>query len=342
MKQSLRTPSVSVHYLSIIANALRRMGYVQRDIEQRTEALSEDEFYLQRVPVETLFAIWQQAERVSQDPLIALHVGERIHPMDYGLLGQLMMNCNTIQEAVERILSLEFVLNNAFASQVIVEGEWAINRIFCDQYDAETMRHVAEQDIAALINIGVFVMNRDYSDENRPLEVHFRHSPKGDISEYQRALRCPVKFNQQYSQVIYPKAILDAPIYNPSPRVAELLKAELKSLIEKIETQDSLSVRMWRFFQTQETANLPDIERTAQHFNMTSRTLQRHLKQEHTSFQDEIRQFKAILAKNLLNDRNQPIAQAAYLLGFQDLSAFHKAFKRWTGQTPGEYQKSLL
>lgn len=342
MSQSIRTPSVSVHYLSIIANALGRLGYTSDSISERMQGLTEEDYYLQRVPVEGLFAIWNKAQQISGDNLIGLHVGERIHPMDYGLLGQLMMNCSTLGEATERILAVEFVLNNAFASQVIIDGEHASNRIFCDQYDAETMRHVAEQDIAALINIGIFVMNRDYTDINRPLEVHFRHSPGGDIEEYQRVLRCPVKFNQEYSQVIYPLAILDTPIYNPSPRVAELLKSELKTLIEKIETQDSLAIRMWRYFQTQESADLPDIERTARHFNMTSRTLQRHLKHDNTSFQEEIRRFKAALATSLLSQKERPISRVAYQLGFQDVSAFHKAFKRWTGKTPGEFQKSLL
>lgn len=341
MKQSLRIPSVSVHYLNIIANTLSRMGYPNHDIESRTEGLSEDDYYFNRVPVEVLFDIWQQAEQGSQDPMIALHVGERIHPMDYGLLGQLMMNCSNIEEALQRILSVEFVLNNAFASQVILEDDKAINRIFCHQYGPEQMRHVAEQDISALINIGVFIMNRDYTQENRPLEVHFRHAPQGPVSEYERALRCPVKFNQEYNQVIFPQSILQTRTYNPSPRIAGLLQAELKSLLDRIEAHDSLAMRMWRYFQTQPADNQPDIERTANHFNLTARTLQRHLKHEGTSFQDEIKHYKAMLAKSLLDVNNSPISQVAFQLGFNDSSAFHKAFKRWTGITPGEYQRSI-
>jgi len=341
MKQSLRIPSVSVHYLNIIANSLGRMGYPNPEIAARTEGLSEDEFYFNRVPVETLFDIWSQAETATMDPLIGLHVGERIHPMDYGLLGQIMMNCSTIEEALQRILSVEFVLNNAFASQVLTDRDTAINRIFCQQYDAETMRHVAEQDISALINIGVFIMNKDYSDDNRPIEVHFRHSAHGPVEEYERVLRCTVKFNQEFNQVIFPRKILNTRTYNPSPRIGSLLQDELKKLLERIEAQDSMAMRMWRFFQTQPADNQPDIERTAQHFNITTRTLQRHLKLENTSFQDEIKHYKAMLAKNLLNDCNQPISQVAFTLGFNDSSAFHKAFKRWTGTTPGEYQRSI-
>lgn len=341
MKQSLRTPSVSVHYLSIITNALKRMGYPAIQGNDYDNTLNEDERYIQRVSADVLFDTWQQAEQLTQDPLIGLHIGERIHPMDFGLLGQLMMNCHSLGEAIEQVFAAEFVLNNAFASQVIITKELAINRIYDGQYEANTMRHVAEQDISALINIGAFVMNRDYCDSDRPIEVHFRHSAGGSVAEYERTLGCPVKFDQQYSQVIFPIAVLEQPIYNPSPRVAKLLAAELQSLIEDIELSDTLATRIWRYLRTQDFAALPDIEQTACHFNMTPRTLQRHLQQEETSFQYELNQFKAVLAKNMLNNKKQPISKTAYNLGFHDLSSFHKAFKRWTGLTPGEYQRSL-
>lgn len=337
MIRSFKDPSVSLHYLNIISNTLSRMGHPNAEILVHTNGYSEDDFYFNRVSIEVLFGIWQQAETISGDPLIGLHVGERIHPMDYGLLGQLMMNCETLKEALTRILSVEFILNNAFVSQVIIENNKAINRIFVHQYDAEQVRHVVEQDIAALINIGVFIMNRDYTDENRPLEVHFRHSAHGPVSEYERALRCKVKFNQDFNQVIYPQAILATRTYSPSPRIATLIQGELQSLLDRIEAQDSMTTRLWRFFQIQQSEINTDIDKVAKSFSMTTRTLQRHLKSEGTSFNEEVRRHKITMARNLLNSNSYSIAQVAEKLGFNDSGSFHKAFKRWTGMTPRSY-----
>jgi len=313
------------------------MGHPNVDILTYTDGYSEDDFYVNRVSVEVLFGIWQQAEKISGDPLIGLHVGERIHPMDYGLLGQLMMNCETLKEALTRILSVEFILNNAFVSQVIIENKKAINRIFVHQYDAEQARHVVEQDIAALINIGVFIMNRDYTDENSPIEVHFRHSAHGPLSEYERTLRCRVKFNQAFNQVIYPETILETRTYSPSPRIATLIQGELQSLLDRIEAQDSITTKLWRFFQIQQSEINTDIDKVAKHFSMTTRTLQRHLKSEGTSFNEEVRRHKITLARNLLNSNGYNIAQVAEKLGFNDSGSFYKAFKRWTGMTPRSY-----
>lgn len=333
-----RLPSVSIHYLNIINNALKRMGYLCGELDELTSKYKEEEFYFNRVPLQTLIDTWQTAELMSTDNIIGLHVGEKIHPLDYGLLGQIMMNCQTIGEALDDTLAAEFVINNIFTSEIIVENDNAINRIYCHQYEAEEIRHIVEQDISALINIGVFVMNNDYTDEIRPIEIHFRHKAAADVCEYERILKTKVLFEQEFNQAIYPLAIVNAPIYNPNPRVADLLKVELQKLLSEIENADGMTLRMWRFFQSQPMSASIDMEQVAKHFNITARTLQRRLQQEDSSFQDELKIFKALQAKQLLDNTSRSISETAYQLGFNDNSAFHKAFKRWTGMTPKEYQ----
>jgi AraC-like DNA-binding protein len=338
MPNAHKHPSVSIHYLNIINNALERMGFQSSKINTLTGQYTEQEYYFNRVPLATLNETWQSAEQITQDPIIGLHVGERIHPNDYGLLGQIMMNCNNLAEALESILSVEFIINNIFVSEVIIENDCAVNRIHSQQYEAEHIRHIIEQDISALINIGLFVMNKEYGDHNRPIEIHFRHKPAADIAEYERILKTKVLFEQEHNQAIFPLAILESPIYNPNPRVADLLNIELHQFLHEVDNQDALTLRLWRYFQTQKSNFTADIESIAQQFNITARTLQRRLQQEGTSFQDEIKYFRTQQAKQLLSNKQLTICEIAFQMGFNDNSAFHKAFKRWTGSTPKEFQ----
>lgn len=342
MPNSHKQPSVSIHYLNIINNALERMGYESPDIKQLTERFQEQEYYFNRVPLETLNNAWNNALEITKDPIIGLKVGEKIHPHDYGLLGQIMMNCDNLAEALESILSVEFIINNLFVSKVIIDNGVAVNRIHCHQYEAESIRQIIEQDISALINIGVFVMNKDYGEHNRPLEIHFRHKPAAKIEEYERILKTKVLFEQEYNQAVFPLGILDSPIYNPNPRIAALLNDELQQLLQEVENKDTMTLRVWRHFQSQDNTFQLDIENIAQHFNITQRTLQRRLQQEGTSFQDELKYFRTLQAKQLLNCKTMSISEVAFAMGFNDSSAFHKAFKRWTGTTPKEYQLSSL
>lgn len=340
MANTHKLPSVSIHYINIIHNALERMGFISKKTKELIGQFTEQEYYFNRVPLEVLNEAWSDAESLTQDSIIGLHVGEKIHPNDYGLLGQIMMNCNNIGETLENILSVEFIINNLFVSEVTVEEGIAINRIHCHQYEAESIRHIIEQDISALINIGTFVMNKDYGDHNRPIEIHFRHKAAADVKEYERILKTKVLFEQEYNQAIFPLAIVESPIYNPNPRIAELLNDELQQLLQEVESKDTITLRLWRYLQSQEKTHLLDIDSIAQHFNIAPRTLQRHLQQEGTSFQDELKYFRSQQAKQLLNNRNLSISEIAFQMGFNDNSAFHKAFKRWTGSTPKEYQSA--
>jgi hypothetical protein len=179
------------------------MGFNSPDIERLTKHYSEQEYYFNRVPLDTLNNAWHSAHQITQDPIIGLHVGEKIHPNDYGLLGQIMMNCSHLGEALESILNVEFIINNLFVSKVIIENGVAVNRIYCQQYEAESIRHIIEQDISALINIGIFVMNKDYGEHNRPIEIHFRHKPAAEIAEYERILKTKVLFEQEFNQAIF-------------------------------------------------------------------------------------------------------------------------------------------
>ena len=251
------------------------------------------------------------------------------------------MNSPTISEAVYNAFKVEFIINNLFPTEIVIDGDKAINRIYCHQYNAETIRHIAEQDISGIINIALFVMNKDYSEHNHPIEVHFRHKAAAPLKDYQAALGTTVKFEQEYNQVIYPIEILSTPTYNPNARIAEFIQGELESLMQQVDQHDNMALRLWRAFQKSPRANEITIDTAAKIFNITARTLQRHLKNEGTSFQEELTYFKSEKAKQLLNNRNTSITNIAHSLGFNDSSAFHKAFKRWTGMTPAEYRKEL-
>ena len=78
----------------------------------------------------------------------------------------------------------------------------------------------------------------------------------------------------------------------------------------------------------------------AEKLHMSPRSLQRRLHSEGTSFAELLSELRRDLALRYLRDQRIAIAEVGFLLGFLDVSAFHRAFKRWTGSTPAEYQRS--
>jgi AraC-like DNA-binding protein len=82
------------------------------------------------------------------------------------------------------------------------------------------------------------------------------------------------------------------------------------------------------------------IELVAKRLGLTGRSLQRRLKDEGTSFQEVREQVRRDLAQRYLDD-GLAIAEISFLLGFSEPSAFFRAFKRWTGETPLAHRRAV-
>ena len=85
---------------------------------------------------------------------------------------------------------------------------------------------------------------------------------------------------------------------------------------------------------------LLSLEDIASNFNISARTLQRKLKEEGFSFQQLADEARKSLAINYLKAGSYPVKEVSYMLGYNELSAFTRSFKRWTGITPALYQKN--
>ena len=118
----------------------------------------------------------------------------------------------------------------------------------------------------------------------------------------------------------------------PTPR-AEALMAEL-------DDDEPLPLRVKNALRQLLKDGLPRKERVAEKFDMTVRTLQRHLHQAGTSYQQILDELRQELAEHYLLRSDLAIQDIACYLGFTESRSFHRSFKSWTGQTPGEFRES--
>lgn len=81
------------------------------------------------------------------------------------------------------------------------------------------------------------------------------------------------------------------------------------------------------------------VDRVAEQLGMSARTLQRKLRTFGTSHQELLDEMRKDLAMRYLHEPEMAVCEVAYLLGFSESSAFHRAFKRWTGTTPSEFRR---
>jgi AraC-like DNA-binding protein len=84
--------------------------------------------------------------------------------------------------------------------------------------------------------------------------------------------------------------------------------------------------------------HLPAIGAVAAALAMSPRTLQRRLAHDRTSYRELVSEVREDLAREYLTESRLSISEIAFVLGFSDVSTFHRAFKRWTRQTPRAYR----
>jgi AraC-like DNA-binding protein len=171
-----------------------------------------------------------------------------------------------------------------------------------------------------------------------PREVHFTHPRPASIARHEALFGCPVRFAAPIVQVIIPIEQLELRMPQAEPALRELLERQANAMLERLPhaTSYSAQVQALASGELQESS----AERVARRLGMSERTLHRKLAAESTSYRDIIEQARKRAALRYLA-QERPIEQIAFSLGYASAQSFQRAFRRWTGTTPGAYQRRL-
>jgi AraC-like DNA-binding protein len=119
--------------------------------------------------------------------------------------------------------------------------------------------------------------------------------------------------------------------------VHEALRAIAERRILRLTEHTPFTLRV-RDLLVEQGPTHPDMDRIARALGLSKRSLRRRLVSEGSSYKAIVKEALAIVAKRYLREKRLTIQETAYEMGFADSSTFHRAFKRWTGNTPGSYQ----
>ncbi|MEV6724459.1 AraC family transcriptional regulator [Streptomyces xanthochromogenes] len=168
----------------------------------------------------------------------------------------------------------------------------------------------------------------------------FGYPPPPHQEEYESLFGCPVRFGEARTQVTFDARWLTAPLVRDEAALGQMLRRSPFELLSRRAYGTTVGEQVGRALAAALRASprLPTLEETAGRLAMSPATLRRRLAREGTSFQqlkDEVRRDAAIAG---LAEGRDPIAEIAARLGFSEDTSFHRAFRRWTGTTPGAYR----
>ena len=147
-----------------------------------------------------------------------------------------------------------------------------------------------------------------------------------------------LNFNQTHCRISFPARYLDMGNIQNERTMKEFLRSAPANFLVKYKNSDSLSAKIRRRLREWSPAAWPDFETLAHQLNASPATLRRRLDDEGESYRAIMDELRRDLAIALLSDTPLSMSDIAAELGFSESSAFHRAFKKWTGTRPGEYR----
>ncbi|WP_237050868.1 AraC family transcriptional regulator [Microvirga ossetica] len=257
-----------------------------------------------------------------------LLVGRRASILSLGLVGRLMRHSHTVGEAVRALVS-----NLSTQDRVVVPaltGRDGIALLTFAAYQAESRS--GPQILDAALGVTVNILRTLCGSGWRPDEVLLPRAAPADQTLYRHHFRAPLRFNQESASIIFSARDLDLRIAGADPMMRALLEERIQQLKGAQGTEFSDDIR--QLLRTRLTSNHCSADDIAHLLTIHRRTLSRRLKESGLGYRAITNEIRFEIARQLLQDTQVPLAQIAAALGYSEASAFTRAFRRWSGQTP--------
>lgn len=158
------------------------------------------------------------------------------------------------------------------------------------------------------------------------------------VAEYRHLFYCPMTFEAPRTAIHFHSKYLHHPIVRNEIELRQFLKKSPADLLGKPDDSNSYTAQIRKLIGKNLTEELPDFEWISSSLNLSPQTLRRRLKEESTSYQEIKDHMRRDLAIYHLSRKEFSINEIAHQVGFTEPSTFHRAFKKWTGVTPGAYR----
>jgi AraC-like DNA-binding protein len=291
-----------------------------------------------RLPHAAVLALWTAAERHTGDPDFGIHCAELNRRTPANALAFAVATSASLARGLACIARYVRIAHDDARIRTRVDGALARVEMVMD-HELGTHRHGVEFALALVALIG-----REHVGPRFALhEVAFTHPrPASGAAEHARVFGRPPRFASAVNELVFDRALLDHPFDQYDAALHAHLGRHLDELITALDAERELRGRVQKLVTEQLRAGGPDVDDVARKLRLGSRTLQRRLQQEGTSFQGVVNAARRDVALRYLGDRALSLTEVAFLLGFTEPSNFHRAFKRWTGTTPAEARRRAL
>lgn len=347
LKPDTEQKQVPVRFAKSILRAAEAQGYVSKDILVSAGLDFNPVDCDENATLDaTLYnRLYRRIMGLLQDECFGLQLNRKVPAGTFRMTCLCIIHCTSLRHAIERAYEfnefcraliglrrsniMPLTVTDDIATMVFEENPWLFGR------------H-GEENIPALIysmsswrRLCSWLIGRNIET----IEVLLATNEPPKAEKLYEVFQCPISFNQPINGFRFAAYHLNSPIIQTEDSLKEFLRSAPFQLIAKSdEDDDNVIAQMRRIVGNDFSKDFPPVTVMADALSMSVRTLRRRLKKEGITFQQFKDNTRMQAAEQYLSRPELKINTVSALMGFDEPSAFHRSFKKWTGITPGEFR----
>jgi len=283
-----------------------------------------------RVSDEDFTHIVNRAYALTGDRALGLHLGKRLNLSAHATVGQAFMTCENLEQVLDFFLKYYRILAPGLDLRyeqrdgrcwLTPQSIWVDERV---QFSHEVL-------FAALVHSMQLLIN----EPGLQFRLELPYPEPDYIEEYRQLFGDELFFGASLGSLSFDDHWLDALLPSSNPALLALYEQECQRLLADLEDDDTLTERTLQLLRKLE-GHYPQMPRVADMLNCSPRTYRRRLAAEDASYQHLLDQVRTEHATHYLTSTQLPLASIAFMVGFNDVSNFRRAYIKWTGRTPRE------
>lgn len=288
------------------------------------------------LPVQRVADFADAAAELVGDPDLGIHLAQTAPHGAYGVAEYLAITSPDLGQAWGVLARFAALLNTSGKRRLELTGTEMIFEVQVPGHPNAYGRQANEFDFLRMLRVS----RQQTGAPLVPRRAWFAHPRPASTAALEEALGVRPQFGMGSCGVALDRACAEVPMRSADAALAQVLSAHAEVLQNRLEVQSDLLARVREQLKTGLQRGSGSLESVASAMHMSGRTLQRRLAEREVSFASLVDEVRRTEATRYLTSSRLTVTEIAFLLGYSDVSAFVRAFRAWTGQTPSDFRQA--
>ena len=274
--------------------------------------------------------LWRSIADSVNDPCFGLKVGKFWHPSYMHALGYAWMSSSTLRSSLARLVRFIHIVNKSIDIKLKEESNnVSVEAINLSSSSPRDEYWYADADMSVLITM----CRANYGEKLNPVSLSFKHEEPACAGDFFALFRCPVVFGAERNCMVLLSEDLDKRLPGSNTLMSQVHDQEIIRYLARLDEHDIVHRVKNAIIELLPDGRMSDTK-VAEALLMSNRSLQRKLEEQGTTFKSILTEVRKELALKYIQDSQLTLTEISFMLGFSEMSAFSRAFKHWTGESP--------